>query len=553
MSSIFINALAANIGVLSHLLYFKRGEHHMHGVLYLQVFLLLNGAAVFALSRLAGYEIPQAFSVVSSASFFYLLSVNGSALLYRAFFHPLRNFPGPFMARLSNFWWPTRVTTNADAPYKLEKLHEKYGQFLRIGPNTLSIIHPDGPQKVYGLGTKCSKGPWYDQDYPLTSLHTSRKRDMHDQRRKIWSPAFSDKALRGYEERMKPYENRLVEQLRAFGGVQPVNVSDWFNYFSYDVMGDLAFGESFDMLEKGEEHWAIALLNAGMEPMAAKLPPWVFRVIVAIPGAAKDYWKFINYCSEQMQKRMEASAKIPDITSALLEPFQEKGSLREPEGLELTYLQGDSRLVIVAGSDTTAATLTHLFYHLAAEPSLVQRLRRELKPYTDSEGNVENSDIANNDYLNGCIFETLRLHPPVPSAINRSTPPEGIEIGSKHIPGNADVFCPQYVIGRSDICYKDPQGFVPERWYEKTNMVTNRTAFSPFSQGVYGCIGRPLAMLEIRTTVAKLLHYFDVDFAPGEDGRDLLYKTRDHFTLGLAPLKLRFNERKERRDSAAPA
>lgn len=65
------------------------------------------------------------------------------------------------------------------------------------------------------------------------------------------------------------------------------------------------------------------------------------------------------------------------------------------------------------------------------------------------------------------------------------------------------------------------------------------------SVGVYGCIGRPLAMLELRTTVTKLLFNFDISFAPGEDGYDLLYKSRDHFTLGLAPLRLRFTPRKD--------
>lgn len=60
--------------------------------------------------------------------------------------------------------------------------------------------------------------------------------------------------------------------------------------------------------------------------------------------------------------------------------------------------------------------------------------------------------------------------------------------------------------------------------------------------GVYGCIGKPLAMLELRTVIAKLIFNFDVELAPGEDGHNLLYKSRDHFTMGLAPLKLRFKE-----------
>lgn len=181
---------------------------------------------------------------------------------------------------------------------------------------------------------------------------------------------------------------------------------------------------------------------------------------------------------------LQKGAVIPDIMSALLEPFKTEKGVRRPEGREFSYLQGDSRLVIVAGSDTTAATLTHLVYHMAKDPSIVKRLREELKPHMHGDA-VNNVDIQDNEYFNGCIYEVLRLHPPVPTALNRDTPPEGIEIGGTFIPGGMDVWCPQYVMGRSDACYKDPESFVPERWYKHPDMVTNKTAWNPFSQGLY--------------------------------------------------------------------
>jgi tryprostatin B 6-hydroxylase len=63
----------------------------------------------------------------------------------------------------------------------------------------------------------------YDGDKPLTSMHTSRDRPMHDRRRRIWSPAFSDKSLRNYEQRVKPYADQLVRRIEAARG-KPVNV-----------------------------------------------------------------------------------------------------------------------------------------------------------------------------------------------------------------------------------------------------------------------------------------------------------------------------------------
>lgn len=167
--------------------------------------------------------------------------------------------------------------------------------------------------------------------------------------------------------------------------------------------------------------------------------------------------------------------------SSLLVPFEKTG---KPQGLELSYLQGDSRLVIVAGSDTTAATLSFLFYHLATERGVVDKIREELASHVDADGNVSNADIVNCEYLNGCINEALRLHPPVPSRVHRKTPPEGVEIGGQHIPGNVEIWCPQYVIGRNEDAYDHSREFIPERWYSKTSMVTNRSSFAPFSQGM---------------------------------------------------------------------
>jgi tryprostatin B 6-hydroxylase len=69
---------------------------------------------------------------------------------------------------------------------------------------------------------------------------------------------------------------------------------------------------------------------------------------------------------------------------------------------------------------------------------------------TDSSGEVLNENIVNLDHLNAVIYETLRLHPPVPSLLQRTTPPEGITVEGTYVPGNATVSCPQYVLGRSE-------------------------------------------------------------------------------------------------------
>jgi cytochrome P450 len=116
---------------------------------------------------------------------------------------------------------------------------------------------------------------------------------------------------------------------------------------------------------------------------------------------------------------------------------------------ERLLLMGDSRLLIVAGSDTTATTLVYCFYHFAKNPALVKKLREELK-----DKGIENNDsfsvpaLQYLSYLNGLINETLRLHPPVPGGIFRNTPREGVVIDGKHLPGGVKTIGPHYTIQR---------------------------------------------------------------------------------------------------------
>lgn len=109
------------------------------------------------------------------------------------------------------------------------------------------------------------------------------------------------------------FANVLVEQLAAFGG-KALNSSLWFNYYSFDVMGELAFGESFDMLTKGEKHDAIKLLEEGQRPLGIFSPmPWLMMIMMKIPGASDGYLKWLAYCEGQAKKRKEVPRLYPDF------------------------------------------------------------------------------------------------------------------------------------------------------------------------------------------------------------------------------------------------
>lgn len=205
-------------GILSHLMFFKIGERHLYPFRYVQAFILAFVGTFMAKSNFQGLSTGAAATQTALLATFYFTGLYLSLVVYRLFFNPLNRFPGPYGARLSKFDFVFRLT-KMDGHHKLYAMHQKYGKFVRIGPNDLSVSDPDGVQIVQGQNSKCTKAQWYSQDTPLISMHTTRDKAMHDRRRRIWSPAFSDKALRGYESRVQKYNDMFIKQMDGLAGM----------------------------------------------------------------------------------------------------------------------------------------------------------------------------------------------------------------------------------------------------------------------------------------------------------------------------------------------
>ena len=252
MSSILL-AFAAGIG--SHVFYFRVGEHHMYPVVYIQAFFAICVGSVLYLSNFGGVPREEAISTISTLACSWLAGVYSSLVVYRLFLHPLNGFPGPWQARIGNLWLSSKLS-NLDGYYLIDGFHKKYGKYVRVGSNVLSITDPAIMQDTYGPNAKAVKADWYDGSYPHHSMHTTRDKGLHDRRRRVWAPAFSDKALREYEPTVQDLNDKLVSRIDEYKG-RRVNMTTWFNLYSFDVMGRLAFGKDYHMVENGKRHWAL--------------------------------------------------------------------------------------------------------------------------------------------------------------------------------------------------------------------------------------------------------------------------------------------------------
>jgi cytochrome P450 family 628 len=433
---------SALLGVIAHQLYFRRGEHTWLAPYYALI-LLLAPLTLYLIHRL-GFKDEASQSLVYASTIYtsFLTGLFSSLAIYRLYFHPLRRYPGPPGARLSQLWFVWQMKEKVDSAWFLQRLHQQYGEYVRIGPNMLSISDPDMINSIHGPGAKFEKGEWYDQS-PYPNLQQLRDKAVHDRRRRLrYDPAFTAKALRDYEPRVLRHATTLTQQFRVRAG-QDVNATQWSAFYFWDIMGDLSFGTSFKSLETGKAHDYMANIHSAIRPFGImSTNSWVgFLLQSLVPR--RLVLAFQDYSRRTIEHRIKNPPEERDIVHHFLELEPE---FADPETNTQT-LTAETSLLIIAGSDTAASVLTFTMYYLATVPGLAKQLRQELEANNiRDDGSLSIPSLTHLVHLNALINEVLRLWPPVPSGLHRMPPRGGATVNGRYFPGGIQILTPTLAI-----------------------------------------------------------------------------------------------------------
>ncbi|KAF2845119.1 cytochrome P450 [Plenodomus tracheiphilus IPT5] len=478
----------------------------------------------------------------------FYMGLLSSIAIYRLGFHRLRKFPGPFAAKITKLYATRLAAKNVQYYKELAKMHKTYGDFVRTGPREMSILRKSAVPLLYGPRSECLKSTWYGQtgnDPNQCSIHMTRDVDDHRFRRRAWDKGFSIKALSTYESRIKAKADMFRIQLSKNVG-KPMDISAWSMFFSFDVMGEIGFGKDFSCLTSGVEHSAIKGVHSHMSMLGImSTVPWLLNILGSIPGAAAGYAEFFSFCAGQIRekhKTWDAEEYPQDIMSWLLKAVKEKDISASPSAIAL---EDDARVMIIAGSETTATTLAGALFYLAKYPQKQRKLQQLLSQIIPGGYDHWSFDkVRSVSYIDDIISETLRLRPALLTGGARETPAGGIQIDETFIPGYTNVAIPVSLIQRDPRWWKQGEDFIPERFGEaRIEMATNNAPYLPFSLGVYGCPGKNLAILSLRIALSMIAQCFDISLAPGESGEQFEKEVLDTFTVTLPPLQMVFNQR----------
>lgn len=194
-------------------------------------------------------------------------------VFYNRFFHPLRHIPGPFLASITP-WVQLYHGFQGDRHLWLHEVHEQYGPHVRVAPNFISINSAQGLHEIYGHGKRLKKADFYNAFPAIKGVYNTHNvidKMVHGRKRRVLSQAFSDHALKGMEDVMLLHVRQLCSVL---AGESPevemdgksdygvlCNMGDLFSYLTYDVMGELCFGKSFDMLTSNVSRQMVKLVD----------------------------------------------------------------------------------------------------------------------------------------------------------------------------------------------------------------------------------------------------------------------------------------------------
>jgi benzoate 4-monooxygenase len=331
------------------------------------------------------------------------------------------------------------------------------------------------------------------------------------------------------------------------GGYSKLNALSWFNYIAFDIIGDLAFGTPFGMLEKGRDIAeiqrtpdspityapAVEVLNRRgevsatlgclpeLKPWAKWLPdPFFSKGLTAVEDLAGIAVARVGARLEA-SKAGDGSSQRVDLLARLMEGRDEQGNK-----LGRAELTAEAQTQLIAGSDTTSNTSCALLYWVLSTPHVLPRLQAELDAAIPAGVEVPSfAAVKDLPYLRAVINETLRIHSTSSLGLPRAVPADGpgVDILGHHFPGGTVLSVPSYTIHHATAIWgDDAEQFVPERW-ERGMSEAQKNAFIPFGYGPRSCVGRNVAEMELALIIATVFRRYEFELYQRE------LKTREGF------------------------
>lgn len=473
-------------------------------------------------------------------------------LIHQRYQKGLNKYPGPLLASFTN-WWRLWDVYKRRPELTHIRLHRQLGDVVRLGPNYLSFGDPKALKSIYGLNKGFVKSDFYivqqatSSGHRLPSLFSTVSEPFHAALRRCVSSAFSMSTLIQYETFVDSTSRVFLSQTeKLFAQTnQTCDFAEWLQFYAFDVIGDITYSKRHGFLDDNRDvdgiigylSWLFSYVAPiGQIPVLdlifQKNPIILLASRYGLLNTTSPIAKFAISCMSERYPRSHTGEFIlpqsndqpqfkgkPDLLSKFVQ-----ANIDRPDFMDASKVMTMAVSMAFAGSETTAISLSSVFYYLVRNPACLARLLNELgnAEFHDVEdGLVTWSESQKLEYLDAVVKESFRMHPAAGLPLERIVPPAGAEIAGHHIPGGTTVGCSAWIIHRRpEVFGEDVDIYRPDRWLvDQTKDVErererikemNATMFH-FGMGPRTCIGKNISLLEIYKLVPSFLRRFEIE------------------------------------------
>lgn len=300
-------------------------------------------------------------------------------------------------------------------------------------------------------------------------------------------------------------------------------------YFTLDVISDLALGTAFgdvkadedvnNYLEASETGLKIANFSFGLGSVWLRDVPVIGKAISPKETDERGFGKMMAEARKSIQARM---LKSTEERSDMLSSFIRHG-LSGDDLFQETFEQ------ILAGSDTTAASIRIIMLYIMSHPRVYAKLQAEVDGAVHAgtapptPGIISDQEARRLPYLCAVVREAMRIHPPVSNLFSRVVPKEGdtVTVDGKDyfLPGGTMIGYSAWSMHKTNkaLYGEDADVFRPERWFidESDSAEQERlgrmqkTNDMIFGYGRWQCLGKVVALIEIHKIIFEFMKNFD--------------------------------------------
>ncbi|KAH7081133.1 pisatin demethylase [Paraphoma chrysanthemicola] len=453
---------------------------------------------------------------------------------------PLRNVPGPFLARFTRLWELYVIRKHDFATYNIA-LHEKYGPVVRLAPNRYSINDAEATRIILGHHNALDKSGYYlPFGSPFeTNTFSEPSISVHARMRRSFASLYSNTHLLSYEPFVDSCNSMLLKRLEEYASNgQQLDIRELMQFYAFDVIGEITMGSSFGLMEDaGDKSGIISAIDesivhgayVGLVPEVHTILGVVIRLFDIKHGTLR-IGNFVDTC---INNRVNGRTKSPEDRQDFIDkmlPLEAAGRASRFH-TKLACQQN-----VAAGSDTTAISLAAVIAYLAMNPSTLAKLRSEMDEAT-ARGELSNPVTFKQAqkllYLQAVIQEALRLHPAVGAPLTRIIRPGGATLAGHFFPEGTEVGVNAWVLHRNAAVFgAEADVFQPERWLtpnleEKAHLERNLLSFGA---GPRVCLGKNISLLEMSKVVPQIVRRFDFEMVRRDElGDESEYKWKTYW------------------------